>query len=483
MGHGVEVVEQPTGVKPPVRISEVAVYVGTAPINSVDLTNVNKPKLSSTLAEFEAAFGPLSDDFESWTLHEAAKAHFSVYSVGPIVCVNILDPENAGHVASVAAQSHQLIAGEVQLQVYGGPDAPQLGVLADTVVVAGSALGIDYTLEFDDDGYLVVSIVEGGNLNANSVISVSFDYLDPTGVTADDIIGGVSGGAYSGIDVVHQVFPSLRKVTGFISAPKWNSTPEVAARLGVVARSVSGTFRAMAATDLSTDAADIPTYADAPAWKTDNGFTSVDSMPCWPKIKNGDDVYHGSTVLICVAMQTDSEVEDIPYRSPSNKKISGTAAVLDDGTEVLLTRDQANDLNAQGIVTFRNGLNGWRTWGNRTGGYPGTTDPKDSFIPIRRMFNRIGNTVILTTDENVDDPLNRRLVDLVQGTLQSYLNGLIAQGALVDGVIEFREDENLVGDLADGKIKWHLKLTPPPPAEELSFVLEYDPDALASLFA
>jgi phage tail sheath protein FI len=154
-----------------------------------------------------------------------------------------------------------------------------------------------------------------------------------------------------------------------------------------------------------------------------------------------------------------------------------------DGAEVLLTRPQANTLNAQGIVTLLNGFNGWRLWGNRTGVYPGNTDPKDAFIPIRRMFNWIGNTVILTTDANVDDPINRRLVDLVMGTLQSFINGLIAVGALLDGSrIEFREDENPTTDLSDGKIKWHLTLTPPSPAEELDFILEYDPSALEALF-
>jgi phage tail sheath protein FI len=58
------------------------------------------------------------------------------------------------------------------------------------------------------------------------------------------------------------------------------------------------------------------------------------------------------------------------------------------------------------------------------------------------MFNWIGNTVILTTDRDIDSPINRRLVDSVLGTLQSFLNGLVAAGALVDGKIEFRKDEN-----------------------------------------
>jgi phage tail sheath protein FI len=484
MGHGVTVDDVPTGVKPPVSISAgLPVYVGTAPINSVDLTNVNKPKLCASLADFVAQFGPVSSDFASWTLHEAAKAHFQVYSVAPIVCINVIDPTKAAHKQSVAAGAHTLVAGQVKIQVGA---TPVLGVLEATVVAHKGAtllvLDTDYTLAFDDDGFLVLSAKSGGALGATDAITVDFDYLKPSGVVAADIIGGYAGGVYSGLQVVQQVYPALRLVPGFILAPRWSSTPTVAAAMATVAGSINGAFRAMALTDLSTDKATIPTYADAPAWKTDNGFTSVDSVPCWPKLKNGDDVYHCSTVVACVANITDSDHDNIPYASPSNEAVVGTAAVLDDGTEVLLERPQANTLNAQGIVTLLNGFNGWRLWGNRTGGYPATTDPKDAFIPIRRMFNWIGNTIILTTDANVDDPINRRLIDLVAGTITSFLNGLIAAGALIDGKIEFRKDENSTTDLADGKVTWHVTLTPPSPAEEMEFTLEYDPAALDGLF-
>src|SRR5687767_13587758 len=110
MAHGVNISEQPTGVKPPVRISAgLPVYFGTAPINAGDLTCVNVPVVAYTLAEAVAKLGPQSDDFDSWTLHEAMKAHFSVYSVAPVVFVNVLDPENAYHVASATGESHQLV--------------------------------------------------------------------------------------------------------------------------------------------------------------------------------------------------------------------------------------------------------------------------------------------------------------------------------------------------------------------------------------
>jgi len=489
MAHGVSVNEVPTGVVPAVRVTAgLPVYVGTAPITAGDLTFVNKVAVAYTLAEAVAKVGPITSDFDKWTLHEAVKAHFSVYSVGPIVLVNVLDPTKSAHKATATNAAHIVgTDGTVELQTYGAPDEAVVGIIKSTVVIkkAGvtKTLNTDYTLAFDSTtGATVLSIVDGGAFSVGDTLTATFDYLDPSGVVAADIIGSYSAGVYTGLELVEQVYPKLRLVPGFLLAPKWSQNPTVAARMATIANSINGAFRAMALVDLSTDAGTIASYADAAAWKSTNGFDSVDMAACWPKVKNGTDVYHLSTVLACVANLTDSARSGVPYASPSNQSLTGTSAVLDDGTEALLTKPQANSLNSQGIVTALNGFNGWRVWGNRTAGYPGTTDPKDAFIPIRRMFNWITNTIILTTDRDVDQPGNRRLIDSVVGTVQSFINGLIATGALVDGKIEFRTDDNPTVDLADGIIRFHLTLTPPSPAESIEFTAEYNPNALAALF-
>ena len=51
------------------------------------------------------------------------------------------------------------------------------------------------------------------------------------------------------------------------------------------------------------------------------------------------------------------------------------------------------------------------------------------------------------------------------------------------GRVEFRSDENTITDLMDGKIKFHVYMTPPSPAREIEFVQEYDPEYIATLFA
>ena len=72
------------------------------------------------------------------------------------------------------------------------------------------------------------------------------------------------------------------------------------------------------------------------------------------------------------------------------------ALQLEDGSELSMHLLDANMLNSQGVITALNWIGGWRSWGNRTACYPANTDVKDMFISVRRMFDFIGNTIVLT---------------------------------------------------------------------------------------
>ena len=58
-----------------------------------------------------------------------------------------------------------------------------------------------------------------------------------------------------------------------------------------------------------------------------------------------------------------------------------------------------------------------------------------------------------------------------------------AVGALLGGRVEFREDENTTTDLMDGKLYFHVYMTPPAAARDIEFVQEYDPEYISTLFA
>ena len=59
----------------------------------------------------------------------------------------------------------------------------------------------------------------------------------------------------------------------------------------------------------------------------------------------------------------------------------------------------------------------------------------------------------------------------------------MAEEKILGGRVEFLEEENTTTDLLSGKAKFHIYLTPPSPAKELDFVLEYDVSYLENIFA
>ncbi|QWU15678.1 hypothetical protein SAMN04487895_12723 [Paenibacillus sophorae] len=477
--HGVLIVEQATSVLAPTEAtSGIPFVVGTAPINLASAAvAVNTPVLAYTYAEAVAALG-YSDYWSKYTLCEAIYSHFVLYGMSPMILVNVLDP--ATHKTTVAPAA-LAVSNRVATLAVGGVLLPSLIVKSSdgaTTYVSGT----DYTAAFDDDGHVVITTKSTGAIPAVAAsLQVGYDKLDPSAVDSDDIIGGVTlEGAYTGLELVNQVYPRFGILPDLLLAPGFSQLPAVAAVMKAKGGNINGNFKAVALTDLDASEA----YTDAAAWKSDNSYTGNLQIDTYPKVTLGDKTYWFSTHLAGRIAATDTDNGGIPYVSPSNKPLQIDGAVLADGTPLYLGMDQAAYLNSQGIVTALNlGTSGWKAWGNQTGAFPGVTDPKDAMIPIRRMFNWIGNSIILTYLQKVDDPMNKRLIEAVTDSLNIWLNGLTATGALLGGRVEFRASENPVTDLMAGKIKFHLFITPPPAAQEIDFVLEYDTTYLAALVA
>lgn len=305
---------------------------------------------------------------------------------------------------------------------------------------------------------------------------------DVTQVTDTDIIGGIDPTTLkaTGLELIGEVFPRFRQVPGCILAPKFSTDPAVAVVMGAKTTNINGLFQCMAFVDISVD--EVPLYTELAGYKNQNNFTDERMVVCWPKVGLGDKMYHLSTHLAGIISVTDSDNGGTPHVSPSNKRIEITRAIGKDGKELWLGLDQLNGLNGEGIVTVSNFDGGWKLWGNRTAVYPSNTDPKDAFIPIRRFFNWYQNTFILTYFSKVDSPMTRRFVQTILDSEQIKLDGYTAQEVILGGRIAFQESENPVTDLIDGLMRFHIWITPPPPARVIEGIFEFDPYYVETLF-
>lgn len=302
---------------------------------------------------------------------------------------------------------------------------------------------------------------------------------DVSTVTPQDIIGGVdASGKRTGLALVNKVFPLFRKVPGQILAPGFSGTPSVAIAIGAACENISGHFRAVGVADLPGD---IKRPEDAPAWVNDNNLTDENLILFFGTPVDDNAPEYGSTHLAAVMAQRDAENDGIPFWSPSNKRLL-CQGLTHNGAELALTALEAANLNGNGIVTGLNMIGGLVAWGDQTACYPGVTDVKDASIPIRRMFNFIGNTLVLTAWQKVSNPLRRRLISSICDTFNIWLNGLVAREFILGGRVTFEAKDNGSTDLMGGKVRFHVYVTPPTAAREIVFTLEYDPAYLETLF-
>lgn len=466
--HGVRIQENPASVPTPARNETgVPVIFGTAPVNlaAEPADAVNQLLLCNTFAEAKEALG-YSEDYEKYTLCQAMDAFFKVFGVGPVVFCNVLDPAN--HKASYT-ETLEVIDGQAR--------TAGEGILLEELKVSQEGMDLekdlDYFAAFDKDGRLVLTILKEGV----SGVTVSGSRLDPSKVAAEDIVGSYDAvtGKETGIELVRMVYPKFGLAPSLLLAPGWSQNPVVGLALAGKCGDVNGMFKCECVVDL--DAGQVKRYTDAGEMKAENGYTDAHMICLWPMVKCSGKVMAFSAIYAALAVYTDLNNDNVPSLSPSNRAVRVSAAVLADGTEVVLDVNQANELNSVGIVTALN-MNGFRAWGNNTAACVGPVDKKDKWISFRRFFSWWGNSFIQTYMEKVDNPADYRLIESIVDSENVRGNSLVSMGKCAGIRMVYNKEDNPIGDVVDGKIVFRQYLAPYTPAEDILNILEFDPSMI-----
>lgn len=463
--HGVRIQENPTSVPTPVKNEAgVPVIFGTAPVNLVadPAGAVNKLFLCNSFAEAKAAVG-YSDDYENYTLCQTMDAFFKAFGVAPVVICNVLDPA-----------THKSTYSETLNIVDGQAVSTKKGILLDGLKVGDMTLGTDYTVAFNDDGYLVITVLKSP---AGSTVAVSGNAIDASKVTESSIVGSYDSGTgvETGIELIRKVYPTFGLTPSLLLAPGWSHKPTVGLALAEKCTDINGMFKCECVVDI--DASRAAKYTDVEQIKQESGFASPHTICVWPKVKYAGKEMYFSAIYAAMACYTDYNNDNVPNLSPSNRAIRISATVVEDGTEVSLDINQANELNAVGVVTALN-LNGFKAWGNNTAAYPDTTDPKDRWICCRRFFSWWGNSFITTYLTKVDDPANYRLIESIVDSENVRGNSLVSQGKCAGIKMVYSKEDNPIANVLDGKIVFKQYLAPYTPAEDILNVLEFDPSMI-----
>ena len=478
---GIHVFEKATSVSTP-RVATLGIpfVVGTAPVQSAQKpAKANVPVLCTSWDEAVAKLG-FSYDWESYTLCEFMYSHFQLFGAQPVIFCNVLDAEAMKKDMAEAdydVADHKIVlpigamAGSIKAKVKSGTQEEPV----EKELKADEDYSVFYDRDDTDTYVCVVELLESGSAYDAGKVNIAYTQVNPKAVTVADVVDGVAQ--------VDACMTAVGVVPDLICAPGWSHKSAVAAVMATKAGAISGLFKGKAVIDVDSSENGVTEYSQLSDYKNKNNLVDADQILCWPMVRLTVDAekgvyytFHLSTQLCGLMATVDADNRNIPYESPSNKNLKMNACVLANGEEVNLTWNQVKLIaGSWGVVTAVNFLDsGWVAKGNYTACYPGNTDVKDQFIPVSRMFDFIGNTIIRTFWPKLDKPMTSALRDSILQTCNIWLDGLSGSGYLYGARCEMLGSENPLTSLLDGHITLHGYNAPPVPLQQADFILEYD---------
>jgi phage tail sheath protein FI len=156
------------------------------------------------------------------------------------------------------------------------------------------------------------------------------------------------------------------------------------------------------------------------------------------------------------------------WKAPANEAVRGIVRL-----ELDVTTGEQDLLNPEGVNCIRSfGTYGTKVWGART---LAKTDPSWRYVPVRRLFNYVEESIRRGTQWAVFEPNDMDLWQRVKRNISSFLRGLWMQGALVGATPEQAfyvlcdESNNPTSSVDEGKLIVEVGIAPVKPAEFVIF--------------
>ncbi len=472
--HGTKVRELESKLKVFAATQTPTVVIGTAAVNMGDVTCVNKPILIQSPKDAAKYFGT-TNNIKGFTINEAIYLATNIYNTFPIIVINVCDPTK--HKKQETESALVLKDGKIKLK--------HIGILIEGLNIQNTdnstpITNSRYKVEFDANGILEIKVEELGVTK----IDVTYNYLDPSMVTESDVIGSIDPQTLEckGLECVKEIFSKYSMVPSCVVAPDF-ATSKIALALDAKVQVINNKWLSFSVIELPKETK----FGAAIEYKKANNNIDEDQIVFYGVPYIGDETFHGSIVAALHMQSVDAKNDGIPYESPSNKniKMHGIGYYQDTTfKKISLDEVEANLLNENGICTIISRSNGTVFWGNRTSVYQpgGDTDPKNIWIPLKRMFKYIGNVLMLNNENEVDKPMTKSRAKSIETNASTWLASLVASEKLLGARVAFLPEDNNIMDMANGKFRWHIYLAPPIPGETLEFLLEYDGEYLKTLY-
>lgn len=461
--HGIKTSRDASIATNPVEGSyNVQVVVGTAPVNQSKHPDevVNRPVVVRSKKEVMEYFG-WSNDFEKYTLMQAAHMSFQKFAVAPIVMINVLDPKNVEHVTAVAGRDIRIENGSAFIE--------DDGLLMDTLVITcgdtQAEKDTDYAATVSESG-VMIAVIPGGKLDGAETVKAGYEKLKPEGVKPADIVGGLDeNGVRTGIELIDEVYAKLGVLPGVLTAPGFSSDPAVAMALEAKAELAGDFSNAIAVADIESKTT--TRLEQVKAAKDALGVHSRWVAACWPCVKSQGKVIAMSAAVSALLQYTCIQNNNVPCESPDNLGIGIDGIALADGTELSITQAQVNDyLNKIGVVSCIY-MNGWKCWGNNTTAYPDEVAPNSRFIKNVLIANYLENRFKVDHLSKIGRSATLKLIESIVTEYNALLNALVPD-FLAGAQIVFDKADNPITKLQEGHITFSTKYADYTPIEYIT---------------
>lgn len=388
--------------------------------------------------------------------------------------------------------------------VTGGSGDGQWSVTSGVLTVHGTAAydqtfwvtysatfvrGTDFTT--NSDLGQVARVNTSSILLPQADVTVSYTYVDPTKVTATDIIGATQAGEdpATGIYALRSAptYPGILVKPKVLIAPGFSDTLSVGQALDEAAAVLNG--RAIL-DGVNDDYASAITYAGNFAGDDSRVTVHYPRYLITHPVTTGTllDVPASPFIAGLIARVDKIDGKGNPYVSPSNKSITGVAGLTRpvDASPVNIGETAGESvqqfINSNDVMTSIF-LDGWRAYGN--------TQANGKFLCVYRMADFVIESAALALVWAVDKAINGpALLDQILTVVRHFLRALENQGALVanpspdtDNDVWFPPELNTPDQTAQGIAFLNFRMNPPTMLQQLVVTGQLTNEFVKQLFA
>jgi len=465
------------------------VYIGTAPVNQVagGAANVNKPIVVRNIAEARKYFG-YSDDWASFTLCEAMHAHLENKGVGPLVFINVLDPEthkaSSKTTVSKTPANGRITISEASL------------VYLDSVVVKTTdetpetkVKGTDYSIAYSvEKEQIVIQELTSGALGT-AALTVEYYLVTPSSVTDAVVVGSTDGaGLNTGVYAVGDVYTLTGYIPSFLAAPGFSSHPTVHNAMYAMSQKINGHWDAYMFVDLPIVSGGTQlTLATAATWKTANGYDKPNETVYFPMALGTDDNTYHLSVLAAANFQELLLTQDgIPFKTASNTacEIIENLYLGAEYTDRVYNDEIINaHLNKNGIASAAFVGGRWAIWGAHSAEYNQTDgDDINASETNMMMLYYISNDFQARRILDVDRPMSGNDIRTIVSEEQTRIDALLKIGALIFGEVYANATEEYESDIMNGDYSFTINVTTTPLAKSLTAIVTWTDEGFVTYY-